>query len=79
VLDVEITRAINDTKANKTLDLDGITNRVLDIILLVLLPRLRELYSEYLRIGDYSIIFKGSIIVVLRKLGNRDYLIVKNY
>jgi len=63
----------------KALGLDGIKNKVLKAARKVLALVIAGIFSAYLEIGYFPIVFREMLTVVLRKKGKVDYLLLSSY
>jgi len=79
ILIEEISKLIRSLLNGKALGLDGILNKVLKIVALVIIKDLVEVASYCFANGTILESLKESIIVVLRKEGKKDYSLLGSY
>jgi len=79
ILIEEISKLIRSLPNSKALGLDGIPNKVLKIVALVIIKDLAEAASYCFANGTIPESLKESITVVLRKEGKKDYSLPGSY
>jgi len=79
ILIEEISKLIRSLLNGKALGPDGILNKVLKMVALVIIKDLAEVASYYFANGIIPKSLKESIIVVLRKEGKKDYFFLGSY
>jgi len=75
----EMARTISRLLNNIALGLDGILNKALKTYGLLIAPWLIDIARVYFTIGYYLRLRRSIIIVILRKKGKVDYLILGSY
>jgi len=79
ILIEEISKLIISLPNKKALGLDGIPNKVLKVVALVIVKDLAEAASYYFTSGIILESLKESITIVLRKEGKKDYSLLGSY
>jgi len=79
ILTEEISKLIRSLLNRKALGLDGILNKVLKVVALVIIKDLAEVTSYCFASGIILKSFKESITIVLRKEGKKDYSLLGSY
>jgi len=75
----EIGKLIRSLLNRKALGLDGILNKVLKVVALVIIKDLAEVASYYFTSEIILESLKESITIVLRKEGKKDYSLLGSY
>jgi len=79
ILIKEISKLIISLLNRKALGLDGILNKVLKVVTLVIIKDLAEVASYCFTSGIILESLKESITIVLRKEGKKDYSLLGSY
>jgi len=79
ILAEEISKLIRSLLNGKALGPDGILNKILKVVVLVIAKDLAETASNYFTNGTILKSLKESITVVLRKEGKKDYSLLGSY
>jgi len=79
ILIEEISKLIISLLNKKALGLDGIPNKVLKVVALIIIKDLAEAASYYFTSGIILESLRESITIVLRKKGKKDYSFLGSY
>lgn len=79
ITEQEIEQTVKNTTPNKAPKEDGIPNRILKLALPIIMPVLKWIYNNSIRLSYCPKHFRESIIVILRKSNKDDYFLPKSY